>query len=121
MKLPYFILITSNMNIFILSIINLNPQSNFLNDTYFDTVKITENQGIFKKLSSYLLSSKASLETDKMFILNPSYNGLLYKNNSKHENSIFLISDNMLKIIEFSFMNNRLKGEVLIIYYIYIL
>lgn len=113
MKLPYFIVVTSNNKILILSLINLNPQSNFLNDTYFETSKLNENTGIFKKLTSYLLPSKISqIDSDKVFVLNPSENGVLYKNNTKLENSIFIFNQNSLKIVEFSFINNRLKGEV---------
>jgi len=114
LKLPYFILVTSNNNVHILSLINLNPQSNFVNDTYFETSKLNENSGLFKKLTSYLLPSKnMKIDSDQVFVLNPSDNGILYKNNSKLENSIFIFNQNSLKIIEFTFINNRLRGEVI--------
>lgn len=90
----------------------MNTQANFLSDTYFETTRLNENEGIFKKLTSYLLPAKLNLETDNIFILNPSHQGLLYKNNSKFENSIFLFNQNCLKMIEFSFINNRLRAEV---------
>ncbi len=82
-------MVTSLQNVHVLSLINLNPQSNFLNDTYFETSKLKENEGLFKKLTSYLLPSKnACLESEQIFVLNPSSNGVLYHNNSKIENSI---------------------------------
>ena len=110
--MPYFILTTSSLNVHILSIINLNPQSNFLNDTYFETSRLNENEGIFKKFTSYLLPNKQQIEAENIFVLNSSNNGILYKNNSKIENSIFLFNEDCLKIIELSFLNNRLRGEV---------
>jgi len=103
------------VNIHILSIINLNPQANFLSDTYFETSKLNENEGIFKKLTSYLLPSKQNFVANNILILNPSYQGILYKNNSKFENSIFLLNNDCLKMVEFSFINNRLRAEVIII------
>ena len=100
------------MNVYILSIINLNPQVNFLIDTYFDTMKISESEGIFKKITSYLTSSRQIHIEKEIFILNPSNNGMIYKNNNKLENCVFLINENIIKIVAFSFVNNRIKPEV---------
>ncbi len=112
MNLPYFLLITSKFEMYILTIINLGSQANFENDTLYEINKINRNEGIFKKISSYLTISRDTFRINNVFVMNPSNDGMLFKNNTKYQNSVLLLNENYLKILEFSFPNNKIKGEV---------
>ena len=107
------------MNIFVLTFINLHPNANFENDTFYKLEQISENEGILKKISSFLIISRTHQNLEKVFSLNCTNEGILLRNNSKYSNSALILCETNLRILEFSFPKEKIKGEVNKIKFIY--
>lgn len=110
--MPNFLLITSFNNIFVLTFINLHPNANFENDTFYKVEQISEPEGIFKKISSFLIISKTHKKLEKVISLISPNDGFLSKNLTKFSNSAMILCDTNLRILEFSFPKEKIKGEV---------
>ena len=109
------------MKVFILRFRNLHPNANVEYDTFYEIEQINEYEGIIKKLSSFLIISRTQNNHEKIFILNSSIDGILLKNNNKFANSILILNESILRIIEFSFQKEKIKPEVNIFYILYFL
>ena len=95
-----------------MTFINLHPNANFENETFYKIEQITEPEGLLKKLSSFLILSKTHKNLENVISLNCSSDNLLLKNNSKFANSNIILCDTNLRILEFSFPKEKIKGEV---------
>ncbi len=95
-----------------MNFINLHPNANFENETFYKIEQISEPEGILKRLSSFLIISKTHKNLENVISLNCISDNILLKNNSKFANSNIILYDSNLRIMEFSFPKEKIKGEV---------